>query len=64
MEKGFVKEYDMANLKIFEGYYLNGERNGKGNEIDKGYDFIIFDGDYFKGKKWLEKYIMMMEVYY
>ena len=48
--KGFMKEYDILGLLIFEGEYINGERNGKGKEyID---DKIIFEGEYLNGKKW------------
>ena len=35
---------------IFEGEYLNGERNGKGKEYN--YDGrLIFEGEYLNGKK-------------
>ena len=34
---------------IFEGEYLNGERNGKGKEYENGK--LIFEGYYIKGKK-------------
>ena len=30
--KGNIKEYDFDDILIFEGEYLNGERNGKGKE--------------------------------
>ena len=50
LKKG--KEYDsIKKLLIYNGKYLNGERNGKGEE----YDFfgeVIFKGEYKKGKKW------------
>ena len=36
---------------LFEGEYINGERNGIGKEHD--YDGnIIFEGEYLKGKQW------------
>ena len=36
---------------IYEGIYLNGERNGKGKDYEiKGN--IIFEGEYSNGKKW------------
>ena len=44
------KEYDYGNL-IFEGEYLNGERNGKGKQYDYN-DQLIFDGEYLNGKKY------------
>ena len=46
---GYVKEY-RNNNKIFEGEYLNGERNGKGKEYDYNGN-IIFEGDYLYGVK-------------
>ena len=30
--KGFIKKYNYNRELIFEGQYLNGERNGKGKE--------------------------------
>ena len=50
--QGYSKEYDSENGKlIFEGEYLNGERNGKGKE----YYFdgsLRFEGEYSEGKIW------------
>ena len=45
------KEYDSIyyNL-IYDGEYLNGERNGKGKEYTIN-DYLIFEGEYLKGKK-------------
>ena len=41
----------MGNTIIFEGEYLNGERNGKGKEYDTcGYK-LNFEGEYLNGKK-------------
>ena len=51
MEKknGKCKDYWYGKL-IFEGEYLNGERNGKGKEYDK-YGRIIFEGEYLNETK-------------
>ena len=46
--KGFVKS------KLYEGEYLNGEKNEKGKEYDD-YGKLIFEGDYKNGKKWTGK---------
>jgi len=49
-EKG--KEYDSYNDRlIYEGEYLNGERNGKGKEYNK-VGKLIFVGEFKKGKRW------------
>ena len=49
--KGLIKEYNDYNYKlIFEGEYLNGERNGKGKEYYDGK--LIFEGEYLNGKRW------------
>ena len=48
--KGLVKEFNLDNELIFEGEYLNGERNGKGKEYD--YNELIFEGQYLNGKRW------------
>ena len=48
---GYGKEYELKRMNIlFQGYYLNGKRNGKGKEYD---DFgkLIFIGEYLNGKK-------------
>ena len=46
---GRIKEYYNGEL-IFEGDYLNGERNGKGKEYN--YDGeLIFEGVYLNGEK-------------
>ena len=45
------KVYDSYNDQlIFEGDYLNGEKNGKGKEYDYNGN-IIFEGEYFKDKR-------------
>ena len=46
---GNVKEYRYDKL-IFEGEYLNGERNRFGKEYK--YDKLIFEGEYLNGKRW------------
>ena len=43
------KEFNWNNEKLFEGEYLNGERNGKGKEYIN--NEIKFEGEYLKGKK-------------
>ena len=48
--EGFVKEYD-DNKLLFEGKYINGEKNGKGKEYDKN-GKLQFEGEYLNGKKW------------
>jgi hypothetical protein len=35
---------------IFEGEYLNNEKNGKGKEFENGK--LLFEGEYLKGKIW------------
>ena len=48
---GLIKEYDYNGELIFEGEYLNGERNGKGKEYN--YDGkLIFEGEYLNGVRW------------
>ena len=47
--KGYIKEYNKEGKFIFEGEYLNGERNGKGKEF---YDEkLIFEGEYLNGER-------------
>ena len=49
-EKG--REYLIeTNSLIFEGDYLNGKRNGEGNEYYEN-GKLLFEGEYLKGKKW------------
>ena len=46
-----AKEYGINdNSLIFEGEYLNGERNGKGREYE--FDILVFQGEYLNGKKY------------
>ena len=47
--KGNIKEYLDNGELIYEGEYLNGERNGKGNEYYHGH--IIYVGEYLNGKR-------------
>ena len=49
--KGLVKEYysDNNNL-MFEGEYINGERNGKGKEFGHDGD-LEFEGEYLNGER-------------
>ena len=50
--KGYIKEYhDLTGKLIFEGEYLNGERNGKGKEYDAYNGKLIFEGEYLNGKR-------------
>ena len=48
---GIFAEYDEYHSLIFEGEYLNGERNWKGKDYDR-YGKVIFEGEYIKGNKW------------
>ena len=49
--KRFGREYDGGNDRlIFEGEYLNGERNGKGREYNE-YGKIEYEGEYLNGKR-------------
>jgi len=49
--KGFVKEYDKKGNILFEGEYINGERNGKGKEYNDYNYKLIFEGEYINGLK-------------
>ena len=46
-----AKEYECERL-IFEGEYLNGEKNGKCKEYYFCNGKIKFEGEYLNGKKW------------
>ena len=49
----FGKEYNSFNDNlVYEGEYLNGERNGKGKEYNWS-GKIIFEGEYLNNIKWL-----------
>jgi len=47
--KGFVREYD--HPLRFEGEYLNGEKNGKGIQYYTHSNRIMFEGEFFNGKR-------------
>ena len=48
--KGFIKEISENNYSfIYEGEYLNGERNGKGKEYKL--HKLIYEGEFLKGKR-------------
>ena len=53
--KGFVKQYDFYGKLIFEGEYINGEKNGKGKEYENFDKYIHcqmkFEGEYLNGIK-------------
>ena len=57
MEKrGYIKQFFGFDELLFEGEYLNGERNGKGKEYyfdfeNKFDEKIKFDGEYLNGKR-------------
>ena len=49
--KGKGEEYNSYNNKlVYEGEYLNGERNGKGKEYNYNGE-LIYEGEYLKGKR-------------
>ena len=48
--KGYINEYNSLGKLIFEGEYLNGERNGKGKEYSD-YGDLLFEGEYLNGKR-------------
>ena len=47
--KGFLEDFDFFGDKIFEGQFINGERNGQGKEYKL--HNIIFAGEYKNGKR-------------
>ena len=50
--KGYLKEVIIPDMKIiYEGEYLNGEKNGKGKEYYDNGD-LKSEGEYLNGKKW------------
>ena len=58
-----MKEYDNYGYLIFEGEYLNGNRNGKGKEYKNG--DIVFDGEYENGRRKESNYFCFIYwVYY
>ena len=50
----------MNGKLLFEGEYLNGERNRKGKEYNINGE-LLFEGEYLNGKKWNGKGKEMME---
>ena len=52
--KGKIKEYDENCNLIFEGEYLNGEKNGRGKEYYENGE-LKFDGEYLNNKRWNDK---------
>ena len=51
VKEGKAKEFDrFDDHLLFEGEYLNGEKNGKGKEYDK-YQKVIFEGTYLNKKR-------------
>ena len=52
---GKGKEYNEYDGELlFEGEYLNGEKNGKGKEYDYNGN-LEFEGEYLKNLKWNDK---------
>jgi len=50
--KGFIKEYDEDRKLIFEGEYLNGEKNGIGKEYSSYFcGNLILTGEYVNGER-------------
>ena len=49
--RGNVLEYNSLGQLLFEGEYIDGDRNGKGKEYYEN-SSIKFEGIYLKGKKW------------
>ena len=48
---GFIKEYNYINEELlFEGEFIDGEKNGKGKEY-KYSSFLIFEGEYKNDKR-------------
>ena len=53
--KGYVKEYYKLDVLIFEGEFINGDKNGYGKDYNL-YDLKLeFEGIYLNGKKWTGK---------
>ena len=48
---GNVKEYNIVGRLIYEGGYLNGEKNGKGKEYNYFQERLKFEGEYLNGKR-------------
>ena len=48
---GKGKEYNCYGNLIYEGEYLNGQRNGKGKEYDEYFGNLIYEGEYLNDKR-------------
>ena len=46
--KGYMNEYNINDIKIFEGEYINGLKNGKGKEYYNN-GILFFEGEYLNG---------------
>ena len=56
-----VKDNNDKIFLLFEGEYLNGERNGKGKEYN--YEgSLLFEGEYKKGKNGIGKDLIRMTI--
>ena len=49
--KGSVVIYDDDGKLMYEGEYLNGEKNGQGKEYDNS-GKLVFEGEYLSGMQW------------
>ena len=45
------KEYNFFNQLLYEGEFLNGERNGNGKEYSDYDGTLIYEGEFFDGKR-------------
>ena len=50
--EGYIKEYSIYGNIIFEGIYVNGEKNGKGKEYNFITPVLQFEGEYLNGKRY------------
>ena len=46
-----ISYYNNDKLILFEGEYLNGEKNGKGKEYDYYSGKLLFEGEYLNGER-------------
>ena len=53
--KGYVKEYYKLDVLIFEGEFINGDKNGYGKDYNRNNFKLEFEGIYLNGKKWTGK---------
>ena len=56
--KGFIKEYIEEQSLLFEGEYLNGEKNWKGI-LSSEYG-VYLDGEFYKGRRWKGKSMLIV----